>query len=138
MASIRGRDTQPEMAVRRALHAAGLRYRLHMSRLPGRPDIVLPKHRAVIFVHGCFWHRHDGCRLATSPATRPEFWAAKFESNVRRDSEASARLQEAGWRVATAWECGIRSEYDMLIARLVDWVRSDARTIELPAEPRTA
>ena len=88
MSGIRGKNTKPEMILRRALHARGFRYRLHGKGVPGRPDLILAKHRAVIFVHGCFWHRHEGCRYATTPATRPEYWAEKFAANVRRDRAA--------------------------------------------------
>lgn len=108
MRRIRGRDTRPEMAVRRALHARGLRFRLHRRDLPGRPDIVLPGRRLVVFVHGCFWHRHEGCRGATTPSTRPEFWQAKFDANVARDAMVVAALVGAGWRVETVWECETR------------------------------
>lgn len=86
MAGIKGKNTKPELAVRLALHARGFRYRLHSKKVHGRPDLVLPKHRAVIFVHGCFWHRHEGCRYATNPSTRTAFWQAKFEANVAQDS----------------------------------------------------
>ncbi|MBT2305503.1 DNA mismatch endonuclease Vsr [Variovorax paradoxus] len=107
MSGIRGTDTQPEMLVRRYLHATGLRFRVHVRSLPGRPDIVLPRYRAAVFIHGCFWHRHPGCRMATTPATRPEFWAAKFASNVTRDASNEDRLALAGWRVITIWECEV-------------------------------
>lgn len=93
------------MRVRRFLHAAGLRYRLHVPGLPGRPDMVLPKFKCVIFVHGCFWHRHPGCHLATTPATRHEFWSQKFQQNVLRDERVRAELEKAGWRVFVIWEC---------------------------------
>ncbi len=107
MSRIRGRDTKPEWLVRRALHAAGLRYRLHVSDLPGRPDLVFPARRAVVFVHGCFWHGHD-CPLFRLPATRTAFWAAKIEANRVRDVVAGARLQADGWRVMIVWECALR------------------------------
>lgn len=131
MASIRGRDTGPEMSVRRGLHAAGLRFRLHRADLPGRPDITLPGRRVAIFVHGCFWHRHDGCRLTTTPATRADFWAAKFDGNVRRDAVAQDRLAELGWRVAIIWECSLlrRREASTLTA-LIEWILSDASRFE--------
>ena len=103
-------NTAPEMRVRRFLHSAGLRYRLHVSGLPGKPDIVLPKFRCVIFVHGCFWHRHTGCHLATTPATRPEFWSQKFQKNVERDHKVQTFLETAGWRVLTIWECETKSD----------------------------
>src|SRR5689334_847166 len=103
MAGIGRRNTKPELVVRRALHRAGFRFRLDVQSLPGRPDIVLPKHRAVIFVHGCFWHRHAGCRFTTCPSTRPMFWERKFASNVARDRSVTAQLRDMGWRVATVW-----------------------------------
>jgi DNA mismatch endonuclease (patch repair protein) len=107
MAGIGGKDTKPELALRRALHARGFRYRLHDKRLPGRPDIVLPKYRAVIFVHGCFWHRHADCRYSATPKTRPEFCAEKFRGNVERDARNLCALQDAGWRTAVLWECAL-------------------------------
>lgn len=129
MSGIRGKDTRPEIAVRRGLHAAGFRFRLHAARLPGKPDLVLPRWRAVVFVHGCFWHRHPGCRFATTPATRPEFWATKFESNRQRDQRAVDALQVAGWRVATVWECDIRKG-DEAVQSLIEWLRSDEELLE--------
>ena len=124
MAGIRGKDTKPELALRRALHAAGLRYRLHVAGLPGRPDIVLPRFRAVIFVHGCFWHRHPGCRHATTPSTRVDFWSAKFAANTARDAATRHALSQAGWRVATVWECALRSERDVIAAAdaVMEWL----------------
>lgn len=108
MAAIRNRDTKPEMRVRSLLHSLGYRFRLHRKDLPGKPDIVLPKHRCVIFVHGCFWHCHD-CRWgAVTPKTRSEFWAAKRSGNVTRDHQNYAALTKAGWRVITVWECATR------------------------------
>jgi DNA mismatch endonuclease (patch repair protein) len=112
MAGIRGRDTRPEMALRRALHARGFRYRLHGADLPGRPDLVFPRHRAVVFVHGCFWHRHPGCRYATMPATREAFWSAKFDANVARGRAVQAALAASGWRVGVVWECALRDRDD--------------------------
>lgn len=108
MAGIRGKDTKPELALRRALHGLGFRFRLHAKNVPGRPDLVFPKHRAIVFVHGCFWHRHEGCRYTTTPSTRPEFWLAKFETNVARDSAIRTALLDDGWRVAAVWECALR------------------------------
>ncbi len=104
MSSIHGKDTKPEMVVRRLLHNMGYRFRLHRRDLPGTPDILLPGRRAVMFVHGCFWHRHEGCRLATVPATRRDFWEAKIAANKARDRRAMARLRRDGWRVAVVWE----------------------------------
>lgn len=105
MARVAGRDTRPEMAVRRAAHALGFRYRLHRRDLPGTPDLVFTRYRTVIFVHGCFWHRHSGCRKATTPKTRRGFWQAKFDENVERDRRTVAALESAGWAVVVIWEC---------------------------------
>ena len=105
MAGIGGKNTRPEMVVRKHLFAAGFRYRLHRRDLPGRPDIVLPKHKTVIFVHGCFWHRHAGCRFAATPATNAQFWQEKLDGNVERDRRATRALLAAGWRVLRVWEC---------------------------------
>jgi DNA mismatch endonuclease (patch repair protein) len=105
MAGIGSRNTAPERSVRRALHAAGFRFRLHRRDLPGSPDIVLPRHKAVVFVHGCFWHRHPGCRYATSPTTNSKFWKIKFSRNVERDRGQVRALRQLGWRVYTIWEC---------------------------------
>lgn len=109
MSCIRGKDTRPEMKVRRLLHAQGFRYRLHAKNLAGSPDIVLPRYRVCIFVHGCFWHRHAGCRYSTAPATRPEFWQQKFRQNVERDARNREQLLKDGWRVIELWECGLRT-----------------------------
>ena len=105
MARIRSRDTAPEKIVRSTLHRAGYRFRLHSTQLPGRPDIVLPKHRTVVFVHGCFWHRHKRCRFAYTPKSRVAFWNEKFFRNVERDRQNVASLRRLGWRVITVWEC---------------------------------
>lgn len=107
MSAIRGRDTSPELVVRRYLHAQGLRYRLHVRTLPGRPDIVIRRLRTVIFIHGCFWHQHAGCRYATMPKSNRAFWRAKLLGNVARDRRNSARLRRMGWRVLTIWECDL-------------------------------
>lgn len=108
MAGIRGSNTSPEIKVRRLLHRNGFRFRLHRKDLPGRPDLVLPRYRLCIFVHGCFWHRHPGCKYATNPKTREEFWRLKFSQNVARDLKNREKLLEQGWRVFELWECGIR------------------------------
>jgi DNA mismatch endonuclease (patch repair protein) len=110
MSGIRSKDTKPEMTVRRYLHARGFRYRLHARDLPGSPDLVLPKYRVAILVHGCFWHRHPGCRFATTPASNIERWNAKFQTNIDRDARKLASLQEAGWRVIVVWECELRRD----------------------------
>lgn len=109
MSRIRGKDTKPEIALRKALHALGLRYRLHGAGLPGRPDLVLPRYKTVVFVHGCFWHRHAGCNIATTPKSNTEFWQEKFKKNVERDARVVAQLQMLGWRVFTVWECELAS-----------------------------
>ena len=108
MSGIRGRDTQPELVVRRFLHRQGFRFRLHVAGMPGRPDLVLARYRTAIFVHGCFWHRHPGCRYATLPATRREFWETKLEGNATRDARDTAALEAVGWRVIVVWECDVR------------------------------
>jgi DNA mismatch endonuclease, patch repair protein len=109
MALIRSRDTAPELTVRRALHRLGYRYRLHVKSLPGKPDVVFSAKRRVLLVHGCFWHRHSGCRRAFIPESRKEFWAGKFASNVRRDLRILRELESLGWRVLIIWECETRS-----------------------------
>ena len=108
MSGIRARDTKPELLVRRFLHANGLRYRLHVKSLPGTPDLVLPRWKTVIFVHGCSWHQHPGCHLAYIPRTRRAFWLEKFERNVARDVAAISALEGAGWQVIVVWECVLR------------------------------
>ncbi|WP_159674106.1 very short patch repair endonuclease [Andreprevotia sp. IGB-42] len=109
MSNIRGQDTKPELQVRCFLHSKGFRFRLHDKRLPGRPDIVLPKYHVCILVHGCFWHRHNDCRYATVPHTRADFWNKKFDENVKRDRETTDQLLVMGWRIITIWECGLKS-----------------------------
>ena len=113
MSRIRGKDTLPELRVRRYLHAAGLRFRLHDRCLPGRPDLVLPAHRVAVFVHGCFWHRHPFCRYATSPAERREFWLDKFARNVVRDQRNLILLEQTGWTTFVIWECETRDELNL-------------------------
>lgn len=108
MTRFRGRDTKPELLVRRALHRLGRRFRLHRRDLPGTPDIVLPRDRTIIFVHGCFWHAHEECSIARMPKTKPDFWVAKFASNRARDARVKAELEEMGWRVVVLWECHIK------------------------------
>ena len=108
MASIGSKNTKPELTVRKFLHSQGFRFRLHQKVGGFRPDIVLPKYRTCIFVHGCFWHRHEGCSLASMPKTRQEFWEAKFESNVTRDQRVAKQLKLNGWKVLVIWECEIR------------------------------
>lgn len=109
MAGIRGKNTKPELIVRRFLHARGFRYRLHYSRLPGQPDIIMPKHKVAIFVHGCFWHRHQGCRYTTNPEQNRDKWLEKFKQNIDRDKIQITKLIELNWRVIIIWECSLRS-----------------------------
>lgn len=111
MKSVPQRGSTPEIRLRKALHRRGFRYRVNDKRLPGSPDIVFPKYHAVIFVHGCFWHRH-GCKYTTTPSTRKEFWAAKFKANVERDKRNEEKLRELGWRVLVIWECEIKKLFD--------------------------
>lgn len=108
MSLIKGRNTKPELAVRSMLHRMGYRFRLHKADLPGKPDIVLARYKTVIFVHGCFWHRHKGCRFAYTPKTRADFWLKKLDSNVIRDQQVKADLERLGWRVIAVWECELR------------------------------
>jgi DNA mismatch endonuclease, patch repair protein len=117
MARIRARDTAPEMIVRRLLHRLGYRYRLHDCYLPGKPDVVFHARRCILFVHGCYWHRHPGCRFAFLPKTRVDFWTSKFAANVERDARVTKQLQGAGWRVMAVWSCEVR-RIDELSAKL--------------------
>lgn len=117
MRAVGQKHTRPEMVVRRALHSLGYRFRIHRQDLPGSPDIVLPKYKTAIFVHGCFWHRHSGCKKATMPKTRAEFWARKFEHNVARDKQNEVALLELGWHVLIIWECETKPA-DALAAKL--------------------
>lgn len=110
MSRIRGKDTSPEKTVRSFIHRLGYRFRLHRRDLPGQPDIVLPRLRAVIFVHGCYWHRHKGCKYAYTPKTRIEFWQRKFDDNVERDKQVLKSLRKRGWRILLAWECQISNK----------------------------
>jgi len=123
MSRIRGADTQPELALRSLLHRKGFRFRLHKNSLPGKPDIVLAKYGTVIFVHGCFWHRHENCKNTTTPSTRPEFWRAKFEGNVRRDAMNEKRLRAEGWRVLTVWECDIERNPEKVAKTVSGYLR---------------
>lgn len=138
MSGIRGKDTKPELTIRRGLHALGFRYRLHARELPGRPDLVLAKYRAAIFVHGCFWHGHN-CPLFKWPAARKDFWREKIEGNVARDERAVAALLASGWRVAIVWECLLRQKENSTpaVKELAQWLGSDDATLELGLTPQT-
>ena len=125
MAGIRGKDTKPELGVRRALHRRGLRYRLHVAGLPGRPDIVLPRHNAIIEVHGCFWHRHKHCAYCTKPASNMPFWRTKFGDTVKRDKRNVEALRKLGWRVAIVWECSVNEEgADAVADKITGWLQT--------------
>jgi DNA mismatch endonuclease (patch repair protein) len=138
MAAITGRDTKPELIIRKALYARGFRYRLNVRALPGRPDIVLRRYRAVIFVHGCFWHGHD-CHLFKWPKTRADFWREKIGRNVERDAETTAALLDEGWRVATVWECALKGKTRIgeteTVSRLESWIRSDRQQLTVAGLP---
>ena len=129
MASIRGKDTKPEIALRRALHACGFRYRLHERKLAGKPDLVFPKWGSVLFVHGCYWHRHEGCPKASTPSSNVRFWQEKFARNVARDRRNVGRLLADGWRVGIVWECCIGRKPDpALVEEIADFLRDGDRT----------
>ena len=128
MSQIKGRNTKPEKTLRSLLHRNGFRFRIHYSKLPGRPDIVLPKYRSVIFVHGCFWHRHPGCRYAYTPKSRTEFWNEKLNGNVERDRENISMLRKAGWYPIIVWECELNKNADAVLTKISD-VLTKAQTI---------
>ena len=140
MAGIRSKDTSPERLLRSYLHGRGLRFRLHARELPGRPDIVLPGHRAAVFVHGCFWHSHPGCVLAAIPASNKAFWKRKLEGNRARDERQIAALRNAGWRVAVFWECGARKGIpDIKALRALEgWVLRGGAYKEFPVNARVS
>jgi len=125
MSRIRGADTRPEIAVRSLLHRMGYRFSLHRKDLPGKPDIVLPKHKTVIFVHGCYWHRHPRCQFAYTPKSRIDFWQKKFDDNVARDKRNLRDLKKLGWHVATVWECETKSK-----GKLEEKIRSSFENIQ--------
>lgn len=118
MANIKSKNTKPELLVRKFLHAHGFRYKLHDRTLPGNPDIVLPKYKTVIFIHGCFWHRHSACVLAYNPKSNVEVWQRKFESNVKRDMAAQIQLSNAGWKILIIWECELRRDAEYHLEKL--------------------
>lgn len=111
MSRIRSKDTKPEMLVRKFLHKNGFRYRLHVKDMPGKPDIVLPKYKTVIFIHGCFWHGHEGCKYASLPTTRTEWWQEKIGRNIQNDIKAEAALKAANWNTITIWQCELKNEW---------------------------
>lgn len=134
MSRIRGKNTKPELLIRKGLHARGLRYRLHDRALPGTPDLVFPGRRAVIFVHGCFWHGHD-CPLCRTPGTRAEFWAEKISKNRTRDAETTKRLLDTQWRVLTIWECSVRGRSrrspKLILDAVERWLNSSVPSSEI-------
>jgi DNA mismatch endonuclease (patch repair protein) len=135
MAGIKGKNTRPELLVRRFLHAQGFRYRLHVSSLPGKPDIVLPKYQLAIFVNGCFWHRHHDCKYATIPEKNREKWQVKFRQNLERDQKQLAQLSDLGWSVVVIWECGLRNaKHDL--SWMTEYIRQGGhlRIIEWPRQ----
>lgn len=121
MRRIRGKDTRPEMAIRKLLFAAGYRYRVQYRGLPGRPDIVFPGRKAAIFVHGCFWHQHPGCKVAHIPKSREDYWVSKFNKNIERDKRNTAAIEEKGWRILIIWECEAK-QIDALATTLIDFL----------------
>jgi len=135
MAAVSGKNTKPELLIRKGLHRLGYRYRLHDKKLPGKPDLVLPKYRAVIFVNGCFWHQHD-CHLFKWPSTRKEFWQTKINGNKARDIEA---VKTMGWRTLTVWECALKGKtrlpVDTLISQVTTWIVSEANEHEICGKP---
>lgn len=137
MRAIRARNTRPELRLRKSLHAAGLRYKLHDRSLPGAPDLVFPKYRAVVFVHGCFWHRH-GCRYSKMPATRTAFWANKLALNELRDRQVHNELLGLGWRVGIVWECVLRgpsASAEQVTILVTTWLRGKGSELEVPDLP---
>ncbi len=140
MSGIRGKDTKPEVTVRSLLHQSGFRFRLHVKELPGNPDIVLPKYRAVVNVMGCFWHGHE-CEIFRWPSTRKGFWRDKIRGNRKRDRAVSDQLQQAGWRTAIVWECALRGntawDERRLARRLSSWIRGQSRQLVVDPTPAT-
>lgn len=134
MSGIRGKDTRPEMLIRKKLHALGFRYRLHDKRLPGKPDIVLPRYKAVILIHGCFWHGHE-CHLYKQPSSNVAFWEKKIATNRRHDQATRKALAGSGWRLLVIWECALKGKTRLLledvVRQTVEWIRSDASACEI-------
>jgi len=134
MANIKGKNTKPQITIRSLLHQQGFRFRIHDKSLPGTPDIVLKKYNAVIFVHGCYWHRHLNCKLASTPKQNETFWRKKFNANTCRDGIVYFKLKQLGWRVAIIWECAIRDKVNLpeYLDTLIIWLKSDYEYIEIP------
>ena len=123
MSRIKGKNTKPELLLRSLLHRIGFRFRLHDKKLPGKPDIVLPRYKTVIFVNGCFWHRHSGCGYAYTPKSRQEFWSGKFEATVKRDKEKKEKLEEEGWGVIVVWECELKKNADKMADKISSMIK---------------
>lgn len=138
MSGIRGKDTKPELIIRKALFAKGFRYKLHDKKLPGKPDLVFPKYHAVIFIHGCFWHRHN-CHLFKWPSTRPEFWKKKINRNVEVDKRNYKQLKKDGWYILTVWECALKGRsklsFDKLILDISNWLEFGIRDKVIKGKP---
>lgn len=133
MAAVKNRNTAPELQIRRDLHRLGFRYKLHAADLPGCPDIVFPKYRAVIQVQGCFWHRHEGCRYCSTPTSNYSFWKKKFEENTSRDFRNNRLLLNSGWRIAIVWDCQLRGKHKGNCTNiLADWLRGNETILEIP------
>ncbi len=132
MSRIRGANTKPELAVRSMLHRMGYRFKISDKTLPGKPDIVLPKYRTVIFVHGCFWHRHPGCKFAYTPKSHLDFWLQKFEENVTRDKNNISLLEKADWLPITVWECEIKHNADAVLGRASGILQRRLKMLEAP------
>ena len=130
MAGIRSKNTLPEMVVRKYLHSKGFRYRLHNRKLPGSPDLALTSYKVAVFVHGCFWHRHAGCKYATTPRSNVDRWDAKFTANVARDRRNIVSLERLGWSVVVVWECELRINAPSRLERLVEQIRAAAATCQ--------
>ena len=131
MSKVRRQNTKPEITVRSILHKLGYRFRLHDKKLPGTPDIVLPKYNTVIFVHGCFWHQHEGCRKSRRPTSNINFWNEKLDKNIKRDNEKAQALQDLGWKVLTVWECELKA-VEVLSNRLFNEMQKDKSVIKIP------
>lgn len=124
MANIHGKNTKPEILLRHSLHRLGFRYNLHPRYLPGKPDLIFSKWDAVIFINGCFWHRHENCKLAANPKSRVDFWIEKFEKNILRDKKNIESLKELGWRIGIVWECSTRNHLDELVIEVASWLKN--------------
>jgi DNA mismatch endonuclease (patch repair protein) len=139
MSGIRGKNTKPELKIRSAIHGLGYRYKLHDKSLPGKPDLVFPKYRAVVFIHGCFWHLHE-CHLFKWPSTRTGFWRKKITGNRERDKQNTLKLKDQGWRILIVWECALKGkhrwDFPALVEQITTWLKSDSNDMEISGEIR--